>query len=94
MRVRIMAEGLGRVRPDWPAGSPTPADNTPQVVAQVRAYLDREPIEVLRAVLWPGLTGVYMVEIEIPATLQRGLSELYLEVGGQESNRVRVYIEP
>lgn len=94
MRVRVMAEGLGRVRPDWPAGTPTPADNVPQVVAPVRAYLDREPIEVVRAVLWPGFTGVYMVEIEIPGTLQRGLSELYLEVGGQESNRVRVYIEP
>ena len=94
MRVQIMAAGLGRVRPDWPAGTPAPMDNLPQVVAPVTAYLDREPVDVLRAVLWPGSTGWYMVEIEVPATLQYGMAELYIQVGGQESNRVRVYIEP
>ncbi len=94
MRIQIMAEGLGRVRPDWPAGVPTPVDNLPQVIAPVTAYIDRMPVEVLRAVLWPEYTGVYMVEIEVPATLQYGMAELYIQVGGQESNRVRVYIEP
>ncbi len=94
MRVQIMAAGLGRVRPDWPAGSPAPADNTPQVVAPVTAYLDREPVEVLRAVLAPGYIGVYLVEIELPVILQYGMAELYIQVAGQESNRVRVYIEP
>jgi uncharacterized protein (TIGR03437 family) len=94
MRVQIMAAGLGRVRPDWPAGAPAPVDNLPQVVAPVTAYLDREPVDVLRAVLWPGTTGWYMVEFEVPATLQFGMAELYIQVGGQESNHVRVYIEP
>lgn len=94
MRVRIMAEGLGQVRPEWPAGVPSPVDNLPQVIAPVTAYIDRQPVEVLRAVLWPNFTGVYLVEIEVPATLQFGMAELYLQVGGQESNRVRVYIEP
>jgi uncharacterized protein (TIGR03437 family) len=94
MRVQIMATGLGRVRPDWPAGTPAPMDNLPQVIAPVTAYVDREPVNVLRAVLWPGATGWYMVEIEVPATLQYGMAELYIQVGGQESNRVRVYIEP
>jgi uncharacterized protein (TIGR03437 family) len=94
MRVQIMAVGLGRVRPDWPAGTPAPLDNSPQVVAPVSVYIDREPVEVLRAVLWPEYTGVYLVEIEVPATLQYGMAELYIQVGGQDSNRVRVYIEP
>ncbi len=71
-----------------------PADNVPQVVAPVTAYLDREPIEVLRAVLWPGYTGVYLVEVEVPATLQYGMADLVIQVAGQESNHVRVYIEP
>ncbi len=93
-RVQIMAVGLGRVRPDWPAGTPAPMDNSPQVVAPVTAYIDREPVEVLRAILWPGYSGVYMVELEVPVTLQYGMAELFLQVGGQESNRVRVYIEP
>ncbi len=93
-RIQIMAVGLGRVRPDWPAGQPTPLDNMPQVVAPVTAYLDREPIEVLHAALWPGYTGVYLVEVEVPATLQYGMADLAIQVAGQESNHVRVYIEP
>lgn len=94
MRVQVMTAGLGRVRPDWPAGTPAPADNTPQVVAPVSAYWNREPVEVLRAVLAPGFTGVYLVEFEVPVQLQYGVSELYIQVNGQESNRVRVYSEP
>ncbi len=53
MRIRIMAAGLGRVRPDWPAGVPAPLEDMPQVVAPVTAYLDREPVDVVRAVLAP-----------------------------------------
>jgi uncharacterized protein (TIGR03437 family) len=94
MRVQIMADGLGRVRPDWPAGTAAPKDTTPQVVAPVTVYLDRERVEVLRAVLYPDFTGVYLVEIELPVILQYGMAELYIQVAGQESNRVRVYIEP
>jgi uncharacterized protein (TIGR03437 family) len=94
MRVQILAAGLGRVRPDWPAGTPAPLDNTPQVVAPVAVLWNREPVDVLRAVLAPGYTGVYLVEIEVPAMLQYGLSELSIQVNGQESNRVRVYSEP
>lgn len=94
MRLQIMATGLGQVRPEWPAGTAAPADNAPQVVAPVTAYLDREPIEVQRAILWPGYIGMYMVELELPTILQSGMAELSIRVGGQESNRVRVYIEP
>jgi uncharacterized protein (TIGR03437 family) len=94
MRLQILAEGLGRVRPDWPAGVPAPLDNAPQVVAPVTVYWNREAVDVLRAVLAPGYTGVYLVEIEVPVQLQYGMSELFLSVNGQESNRVRVYSEP
>lgn len=94
MRVQIFATGLGRVRPDWPAGTPAPFENLPEVVAPVSAYLDREPVEVLRAVLAPGYIGVYLVEIEVPTLVNAGAAELYIEAGGQSSNRVRVYIEP
>lgn len=94
MRLQILAEGLGRVRPDWPAGVPAPLDNAPQVMAPVTVYWNRDAVDVLRAVLAPGYTGVYLVEIEVPVQLQYGMSELFLSVNGQESNRVRVYSEP
>jgi uncharacterized protein (TIGR03437 family) len=63
------------------------------VVATVSAYLDRQPVEVTRAVLAPYI-GFYLVEINIPKIVNSGPEELYLEVGGQASNPVRVYIEP
>jgi uncharacterized protein (TIGR03437 family) len=93
-RVQILATGLGRVRPDWPAGIPGPLENTPQVVAPVRAFLDRAPVEVTRAVLAPGYIGLYLVEVQLPALVNAGPAELYIESDSHESNRVRVWIEP
>jgi uncharacterized protein (TIGR03437 family) len=91
--VQILSTGLGRVTPDWPTGVAAPSDNPPKVAAAVHAYLDRQPVEVTRAVLAPYI-GYYLIEIEIPKIVNYGPAELYLEAGGQTSNRVRVYIEP
>jgi uncharacterized protein (TIGR03437 family) len=91
--VQILSTGLGRVTPDWPTGRAAPVDNPPRVAATVHAYLDRQPVEVTKAVLAPYI-GYYLIEIEVPKIVNYGPAELYLEVGGQISNRVRVYIEP
>jgi uncharacterized protein (TIGR03437 family) len=91
--VQILSTGLGRVTPDWPTGLAAPVDNPPKVAATVHAYLDRQPVEITKAVLAPYI-GYYLVEIEVPKIVNYGPAELYLEVGGQISNRVRVYIEP
>lgn len=91
--VQILSTGLGRVTPDWPTGIAAPVDNPPKVAATVHAYLDRQPVEVTRAVLGP-YVGYYLIEIEVPKIVNYGPAELYLEVGGEISNRVRIYIEP
>jgi uncharacterized protein (TIGR03437 family) len=93
-RVQILATGLGSVTPPWPAGIPAPLENPPRVAAPVRAWLDRAPVEVTRAELAPGYAGIYLVEIEVPAIVNYGPAELYLEAAGQTSNPVRVYVEP
>jgi len=93
-RIQILATGLGQVLPAWPTGLPAPADSPHAVAASVRVLLDRNPVQVTRAILAPGYTGMYLVEIEIPNIVNYGPAELYLEVDGQPSNRVRVYIEP
>ncbi|MGE5646492.1 MAG: hypothetical protein ACM336_11935 [Acidobacteriota bacterium] len=93
-RLQILMTGLGRVRPDWPAGTPGPLQNSPEVVAPVRAYLDRAPVEVTRAVLAPGYIGLYLVEVQLPALINAGPAEFYIESEGRESNRVRVWMEP
>lgn len=92
-RIQILATGLGRVQPDWPTGLPGPTENPPAVVATVKAFLDREPVEVTRAVLAPYI-GFYLIELQVPKIVNYGPAELYLEVDGQASNRVRVYIQP
>ncbi len=93
-RIQILATGLGKVRPDWPAGMAGPAEDPPKVVAPVRAYLDRAPVEVTRATLAPGYIGLYLIEVQLPAIVNAGPAELYIETGNRESNRIRIWLEP
>jgi uncharacterized protein (TIGR03437 family) len=92
-RLQILATGLGRVTPDWPTGLAAPVENPPKVAAPVSVYLDRQPVEVTRAVLAPYI-GFYLIELNVPKIVNYGPAELYLEVNGQASNRVRVYVQP
>jgi len=91
--LQVLASGLGRVRPDWPAGVAGPAENQPAVVTQVKAWLDGAPVEVVKAVLAPGYVGFYLVEVKLPDVVNAGTSELFLEAGNSTTNRVRLYIE-
>lgn len=93
-RIQILATGFGRVKPDWPTGLAAPLEDPPHVAAPVRAYLDRIPLEVTRAALAPGYIGFYLIEVQLPAIVNAGPGELYLEADGQQSNRVRLYLEP
>jgi uncharacterized protein (TIGR03437 family) len=93
-RVKILATGLGRVLPNWPTGVPAPLDDPPAVVAPVKVLLDGAPLQVTRATLAPGYVGFYVVEAQLPALVNSGTAELHLSADGQESNRVRIAIEP
>lgn len=92
-RIQVLATGLGQVKPDWPTGLPAPMKDPPQVVATVHAYLDGSPVEVLQASLAPEYVGFYLIEIQIPRILDNGPTELYVEAEGQQSNRVRLYVQ-
>jgi len=93
-RVQILTTGLGLVKPDWPTGLAAPQADPPRVVAPVRAYLDRVPVDVTQASLAPGYIGFYLIEVQLPQILNAGSAELFVEAEGQQSNRVRLYIEP
>jgi uncharacterized protein (TIGR03437 family) len=93
-RIQILTTGLGKVRPDWPTGMAAPLQQPPAVRATIAAYLDRAPIEVLSATLAPGYVGLYLVELRLPAIVNAGPAELYLTADGQESNRVRIQLQP
>jgi uncharacterized protein (TIGR03437 family) len=93
-RIQILATGLGRVKPEWPTGLAAPLEKPPAVAASVKAYLDRGAVEVTRATLAPGYVGLYLIEFQLPAIVNAGPAELYIAADGQESNRVRVYLQP
>jgi uncharacterized protein (TIGR03437 family) len=93
-RIQVLATGFGRVKPDWPTGLAAPLADPPRVVASVHAYLDRIPLEVSKSELAGGYVGFYLIEIQLPKILNAGPAELYVEAEGQQSNRVRLYIEP
>jgi uncharacterized protein (TIGR03437 family) len=93
-RLQILAAGLGRVTPAWPSGLPAPLQDPPRVTAPLRVLLDGEPLEVTRAVLAPGYVGLYLVEVQLPAIVNVGPAELYIQSAGAASNRIRVYLEP
>jgi uncharacterized protein (TIGR03437 family) len=93
-RIQIFATGLGRVRPNWPAGLATPLEGSYAVTAPVRAYLDGAPLRVTRAALAPGYVGFYLIEVELPLVANYGASQLYISADGQESNRVQLVVEP
>jgi uncharacterized protein (TIGR03437 family) len=63
-------------------------------VASVRAYLDGAAVEVTAATLAPGYVGFYLVQIQLPRIANAGPGELVIEAEGQQSNRVRLYLEP
>jgi uncharacterized protein (TIGR03437 family) len=92
--MQILATGLGKVTPDWATGVPAPLDSPPAVRGTVTAYLDGTPVQVTRATLAPGYVGYYIVELQIPSIVNRGMSELRILMNGEESNRVKLYLEP
>jgi uncharacterized protein (TIGR03437 family) len=93
-RIQILATGLGRVNPDWPAGVAAPLENPPAVAASIKAYLNTDQLAVTRATLAPGYIGFYLIETQLPAVVNFGPSELYVTAGGQESNHVQLVLEP
>ena len=93
-RIQVLATGLGRVRPDWPTGLAAPFENPPAVIAAVKAFVDRAPVDVTRATLAPGYIGLYLIEVQLPQLVNAGPADLYITAGGQESNHVRIYLEP
>ena len=91
-RIQILATGLGKVVPDWPTGLAAPLENPPSVLAPVRVYLDRAPLEVTRATLAPGYVGFYLIEVQLPEIVNGGPAELYVEAGAASSGRVSLLL--
>lgn len=93
MIVQILATGLGRVAPDWPAGLPAPLEAPPIVRAPVRVLLDGVDLEVLGATLAPGYIGYYLVEARLPEFIDSGLAALVIDVAGNTSPPAGIHLD-
>jgi uncharacterized protein (TIGR03437 family) len=93
-RLQVMVNGLGKVRPDWPAGQVAPSVDTPVVAAKVQAYLDGSEVPVARATLAPGYVGMYLVELQLPVVANYGAMQLQVTADSQQSNPVQIVIVP
>jgi uncharacterized protein (TIGR03437 family) len=93
-RLQFLATGLGQVTPAWPAGQAAPLASPPKVVANIMALLDDEAIEVTSATLAPGYAGIYIIEVVIPALLNRGEASFHIEANGIRSNAVQLSLQP
>jgi uncharacterized protein (TIGR03437 family) len=81
-RIQILATGLGRVTPQWATGLAAPLENPPAVQANVRAFLDRAPVQVTRATLAPATWASITVELQLPALVNASRG-FYISADGQ-----------
>jgi uncharacterized protein (TIGR03437 family) len=91
--VQILLSGLGRVRPDWPAGLPAPAENAPKVAAELRVSISGQELTPSRAILAPGYVGFYLVEFTLPQILNQGWQDLRVVASGRSSQALRFFVD-
>ena len=93
-RLLILATGLGRVVPDWPAGLAAPFVEPPRPAAEIGASLNGAALSVISARLAGGYVGTYVVEAALPPTAAVGVGVLRIYADGVGSNAARLVIEP
>jgi uncharacterized protein (TIGR03437 family) len=83
--IAVYATGLGAVNPPIVAGTPPPIDTLSTTVASVTATIGGENATVLWAGAAPTQTGLYQVNIVVPADARSGANRLVLTSAGNSS---------
>jgi uncharacterized protein (TIGR03437 family) len=83
--IAVYATGLGTVDPAIPAGTPPPVATLSTTVSTVTASIAGQAATVLWAGAAPTQTGVYQVNIQVPATAPSGAVRLVLTAAGNSS---------
>ncbi len=74
--LQIFGEGFGATDPDVPAGTPSPSQPPAQARQTPALVIGNQPAQVTFAGLAPGLPGVYLVNVVVPARLTPGIQSL------------------
>jgi uncharacterized protein (TIGR03437 family) len=92
-RVQILAEGLGQVTPEIPAGEAAPVDPPAAVIAPVTVTIGGVEAQVESAVLAPEQVGIYLITAIVPGTIDAGDAvEVRVTAGGVTSEAVTIAV--
>ena len=92
--VDIFATGLGPVTNQPASGAPAPADSLAWTVAPVTVTIGGVPAIPSFAGLAPGWTGLYQVNVQVPANAPVGDAvPVLVSVGGAVSNQVTMAVQ-
>jgi minor extracellular serine protease Vpr len=90
----VYATGLGAVNPPVAAGMPGPSVSPAKTVNDVSVQIGGVDSKVLFSGLAPGFSGVYQVNVEVPAGLSDSDSTSFvLSVAGQSSASVTLALK-
>lgn len=92
--LEIYCTGLGAVSPPVPDGAAAPTSPLTATVRTPTLTIGGLPATVLFSGLTPGLAGLYVVDVQIPANVATGNAvPVTLTIGGVTSNTVTVAIQ-
>lgn len=90
----IFSTGLGSVTPTVEAGTAAPASPLARTEEKVSAWIGGIEAKTLYSGLTPGFTGVYQVNIEVPAGIQSGLRvPVVIRAGDRVSPAVSIAVK-
>jgi uncharacterized protein (TIGR03437 family) len=80
--ISVYLTGLGAVAPPMTAGRPAPSSPLVHATAAVRATVGGIEAEVSFSGLTPGLSGLYQINLKVPAALPAGPQPLRITAAG------------
>ena len=91
--IEVYATGLGPVENPPEAGDPASSFFLSKTLLEVSVILDGAPMAPSFSGLAPTFSGLYQVNVQLPADLAAGMHELALEADGVVSNSVEFVSE-
>ena len=92
--IALFVTGLGTVSPSVPAGASAPSSPLSRITADfINVQVDGIDANVSYAGLAPGLAGLYQINFTIPAGVQRGDAELFIDVPGSITTQTFLPVE-
>jgi uncharacterized protein (TIGR03437 family) len=92
--VAVFVTGLGAVAPAVPTGAAAPSDPLSRISAGfINVRVGGVDANVQYAGLAPGLAGLYQINFTVPAGVERGDAELYIDVPGSITTQTAIPVQ-